>query len=625
MLRIPTLSLCLLAVTFSASGQCPVGESAMVLSVETDAWGYEVYWEVVDAGASCGNTTWAFGGNSSDVGCDGNGNANGSLTYPSNSITVEDSFCLPTDGSYDFIHIDDYGDGGTEFELKADGVPIALWSGTGDGNAWEFSPATSQFVDHDSPCGAAPIVVDGDSILVSTLDATVQFGEPSPQANPFGACGTQGWWCGSDGNAVRTVWLTFIAPSDAPVTINTCMDGTTMDTQLALYKAPDCGDFSSFELVGAQDDIPGGCGPGNGYASFLTSDCLEEGATYFIQLDGWGGSSGDAMVAVASNPNPSVSLLVYESDLDCPLSEEVVADGQILVALVGGGLDFNCSISGPAGELEGPYASGLLPGEYAIDVLTSCGTELTAVANITVPESFAFAFDSQAPSCPGAVDGSIDVDLTGGTAPYEWDWTGSAGFASADDDLIDLGEGWYELTITDAEGCGFDAAVQLLSQNSLAFDLGADTLLCPGDDLLLYGPPGLSYEWQNGSINQFLFIEADEWGTGTYPIYLIVSNDEGCEESDVMILTIGTCTNDIDQLGMSEAAFYPNPAQEWVQWDLPSNFLSGEVFDAHGRLMEKIVMPSGKLDVSNWSSGIYFVKLSHEGGRSESFKLQVAH
>jgi hypothetical protein len=331
------------------------------------------------------------------------------------------------------------------------------------------------------------------------------------------------------------------------------------------------------------------------------------------------------MVAVASNPNPSVSLLVYESDLDCPLSEEVVADGQILVALVGGGLDFNCSISGPAGELEGPYASGLLPGEYAIDVLTSCGTELTAVANITVPESFAFAFDSQAPSCPGAVDGSIDVDLTGGTAPYEWDWTGSAGFASADDDLIDLGEGWYELTITDAEGCGFDAAVQLLSQNSLAFDLGADTLLCPGDDLLLYGPPGLSYEWQNGSINQFLFIEADEWGTGTYPIYLIVSNDEGCEESDVMILTIGTCTNDIDQLGMSEAAFYPNPAQEWVQWDLPSNFLSGEVFDAHGRLMEKIVMPSGKLDVSNWSSGIYFVKLSHEGGRSESFQLQVAH
>ena len=60
--------------------------------------------------------------------------------------------------------------------------------------------------------------------------------------------------CGSDGYASSSVWLTFTPETTDPVTITTCSDSSTFDTQLALYRATDCGDFSTYELIGSNDD-----------------------------------------------------------------------------------------------------------------------------------------------------------------------------------------------------------------------------------------------------------------------------------------------------------------------------------------------------------------------------------
>ena len=53
----------------------------------------------------------------------------------------------------------------------------------------------------------------------------------------------------------------------------------------------------------------------------------------------------------------------------------------------------------------------------------------------------------------GDATGAINVDVTGGTAPYEFAWIGPDAFASADEDLTGLSEGTYTLTVTDANGC----------------------------------------------------------------------------------------------------------------------------------------------------------------------------
>lgn len=622
MLKKGISTLAIFASGFVASGQCPAGESALTVTVDTDAWGYEVYWEIVDAGAGCGLGTWAFGGNSEEVGCDGNGNANGSSTLPSNAVVTEGPFCLPTAGSYDFVHIDDYGDGGTLFELASDGVLIAAWTGTDAGNVWPFTPSASNTVVHDSPCGALAVTVDGDTVSVSTEGASAQIGEPTPGPSPLGGCGVQGWWCASDGAVARSVWLTFTAISPDPVVVNTCHEGTTMDTQLALYRVDECGDWSTYELVGASDDIPGGCGPGNGYASQLFSDCLEPGATYCIQLDGWGGSTGTALVSVTTNPDPAPTLNVLSSNMDCPLSEEVLADGEIQLAMNGSGLAASYTISGEGVSADGPYLGGLFPGEYAVSLITACGVEYSATVSVVAPAPFALDFEGTDPSCDGALDGGIAVDLTGGTAPYEWAWSSENGFASDSEDLGGLGEGWYDLEVTDAEGCTFAAGVELVAGSALEFTLGPDTLLCLGDDLLLYGPPALDYVWQDGSINQFLYIEASEWGVGTYPLYLVVSNDSGCEQSDVLILTVGSCSTDIAGAEGQGGAVFPNPAGEAVAWQFAAGTRSGRVLDVTGRVVAALNAPAGRVAVADWPAGLYFVVA--DGGHLVD-RLYVVH
>ena len=53
----------------------------------------------------------------------------------------------------------------------------------------------------------------------------------------------------------------------------------------------------------------------------------------------------------------------------------------------------------------------------------------------------------------GDGSGTINVEVTGGTAPYEFAWTGPDAFESTEEDLTGLSAGTYVLTVTDANGC----------------------------------------------------------------------------------------------------------------------------------------------------------------------------
>ena len=77
----------------------------------------------------------------------------------------------------------------------------------------------------------------------------------------------------------------------------------------------------------------------------------------------------------------------------------------------------------------------------------------------------------------GDASGTINVDVTGGTAPYEFAWSGPDAFASADEDLTNLSEGTYTLTVTDANGCTatievtIDNVTNIAEINALTFQV----------------------------------------------------------------------------------------------------------------------------------------------------------
>src|SRR4030095_10564534 len=57
-----------------------------------------------------------------------------------------------------------------------------------------------------------------------------------------------------------------------------------------------------------------------------------------------------------------------------------------------------------------------------------------------------------AASCAGPT-GSIDINVTGGTSPYTFSWTGPGGFNETSEDVNNLLAGAYTVTITDANSC----------------------------------------------------------------------------------------------------------------------------------------------------------------------------
>ena len=72
----------------------------------------------------------------------------------------------------------------------------------------------------------------------------------------------------------------------------------------------------------------------------------------------------------------------------------------------------------------------------------------------------------------GLDNGTIDLDVTAGVAPYTFSWTGPNGFSSSDEDIINLAPGEYCVTVTD-QYCGI-AALCVLVEEEVATGMQAD-------------------------------------------------------------------------------------------------------------------------------------------------------
>ncbi len=134
--KLLTLLLSVVGINY-AFAQCPAGEVAVTIDITTDAWGYETYWELVPNGNACGTGTIASGGNPTEVGCGGEGAQSlpfggTGAGYASGTTITEGPFCVVDGSSIDLIIIDEYGDGGNNYEVFVDGTSVG--SGEDDFN-----------------------------------------------------------------------------------------------------------------------------------------------------------------------------------------------------------------------------------------------------------------------------------------------------------------------------------------------------------------------------------------------------------------------------------------------------------------------------------------------------------
>ncbi len=151
---------------------------------------------------------------------------------------------------------------------------------------------------------------------------------------------------------------------------------------------------------------------------------------------------------------------------------------------------------------------GLTAGNYEI-VATEEISDCSASAVIVIPQPGNSLISSsvvQDNRCFGQGEGSIDLTVTGGVAPYTYEWTASNGGMIPpgqmnNQDLINLFVGDYSVTITDAAGCTQVHQATIAQPAQLLAQASTTHVICWGmptgaiDLTITGGTPPYSYLW----------------------------------------------------------------------------------------------------------------------------------
>jgi gliding motility-associated-like protein len=105
--------------------------------------------------------------------------------------------------------------------------------------------------------------------------------------------------------------------------------------------------------------------------------------------------------------------------------------------------------------------NNLVPGSYTVKVTDANGCFINSTAQVTEPAKLAVQEVHTDATCPGDLDGSITLTITGGTSPYKIIWSdGSNALTRAATDTT------YSVVVTDANSCAASLDVQVGFSNS---------------------------------------------------------------------------------------------------------------------------------------------------------------
>ncbi|MCG8383903.1 MAG: T9SS type A sorting domain-containing protein [Cytophagales bacterium] len=178
-------------------------------------------------------------------------------------------------------------------------------------------------------------------------------------------------------------------------------------------------------------------------------------------------------------------------------------------------------------------------------------------------------------SCFGYSDGSVTALAGGGKPPFDYRWQErpeTNGF------LEGIPTGWYQLVITDQEGCGaLDSAFVDQPPN---IDVGPDVTLCEGQTHGVEAPArseGIQYEWSSG--NGFSSRDGSISVSEAGEYLLVLAEPGGCVMRDSFRVATNEVQFEVNFLAATEQVegdtvllvetSYPKP--DSIQWDFGSS------------------------------------------------------
>jgi hypothetical protein len=179
--------------------------------------------------------------------------------------------------------------------------------------------------------------------------------------------------------------------------------------------------------------------------------------------------------------------------------------------------------------------------------------------------------------------------------------------------------GDYFVTVTDSNGCMGSDSVEVNLFASPQLNLGADTMICNWETMLLDAGQGFtSYSWNDSTTQQQLIAFATE-AIDTNIYFVTVIDTNGCSGRDSIEIIFQVCEGISKSEGINELTVYPNPAHTdfIIEVSMNTGIKNGSlaILDAFGKsyFSQVIELKSEiNVDVSMLTPGVYFLKLETE-------------
>jgi len=144
-------------------------------------------------------------------------------------------------------------------------------------------------------------------------------------------------------------------------------------------------------------------------------------------------------------------------------------------------------------------AINLAAGTYTATITDNNGCIITVSESITSPAQLVASVSGTPVTCNGSTDGTAAVTVTGGTAPYSYQWSNGGTTPS----LNNVGGGNLIVNIADANNCITSASVLIQEPAALVVSVSGATTLCIGETATITataqgGNGYYTFTWNNG-------------------------------------------------------------------------------------------------------------------------------
>lgn len=285
----------------------------------------------------------------------------------------------------------------------------------------------------------------------------------------------------------------------------------------------------------------------NGFTASTANISNLAAGTYSLVVTDAAGCTKSTSTILTQPSQLTVSL--SKTDIQC----QGGSDGTASSIVTGGIAPYTYNWAGPNGYTSAAAnISGVPAGTYTLTIAGANSCTATATITLTEPNmltataSAAVAGGGFNIACNGAATGNITTIAAGGTAPYQYSWSGPSGYTSAGSSISNLYAGIYSLTVTDNNGCTATATLTLTQPTALSASLTGTTvngysIACNGGatgsitSSVSGGNPSYTYSWNgpNGFTSSAASVSSLQAGSYT----VSVTDMNGCVAASSITLT----------------------------------------------------------------------------------------